>query len=298
MDVGSEAESALLRLRQYRHDGSRVPHKPLLVLLALERLEESGSSRLEWGATADRLADLIAEFGPSTRTGRMQSAAYPFTHLRTDDVWELSSDVPMDKVTPLVENHVTGQFTSAVENALRGDSARIFALASRIVDAQFPSTVAPDVLLAVGFDPDLLDATALGHVVTEPDRRRSAAWRSGILAAWDAACAFCGFDGSVGGAPVGIEAAHIRWFNFECPDDLDNGLALCSLHHKLFDRGALGLSPEHQVQVSSAFRAVGPGRAVYELHGLPLRPRPGTELPAARHIDWHRSQVFRGAPLG
>jgi hypothetical protein len=32
-----------------------------------------------------------------------------------------------------------------------------------------------------------------------------------------------------------------RWFAFDGPDTPDNGLALCSLHHKLFDLGALGL---------------------------------------------------------
>jgi hypothetical protein len=34
---------------------------------------------------------------------------------------------------------------------------------------------------------------------------------------------------------VGIEAAHVRWFAFDRPDALDNGLALCALDHKLFD---------------------------------------------------------------
>jgi putative restriction endonuclease len=118
-----------------------------------------------------------------------------------------------------------------------------------------------------------------------------------VIEAWDGACAFCGFDGSLGGAPVGIEAAHVRWFNFGGPDDLDNGLALCTLHHKLFDRGALGLSDGHRVVVSSAFRAVGSGRSVYDLHGHELRPRPGSQLPASDHVHWHATQVFKGEPL-
>ena len=78
----------LTALRQYQHNGKRVPHKPLLVLMALGRLAETGSSELPWSETEERLANLIAEFGPSTRTGRRQSAAYPFTRLRTDGVWE------------------------------------------------------------------------------------------------------------------------------------------------------------------------------------------------------------------
>ena len=38
---------------------------------------------------------------------------------------------------------------------------------------------------------------------------------------------------------VGLEAAHIRWHQFSGPDINENGLALCSIHHRLFERGAL-----------------------------------------------------------
>ncbi len=81
---------------------------------------------------------------------------------------------------------------------------------------------------------------------------------------------------------MGIEAAHVRSFNFDRPDDLDNGLALCSLHYKRFDRGVLGLSDLLQVQVFSVFRGVGPGRAVYNVHGRTLQPRLGMPAPARR----------------
>lgn len=291
----SDLVERLLSLQQYRHNGARVPHKPLLVLLALRQLAETGSSDLAWHDVHDQLADLISEFGPTSRTGRSQSAAYPFTRLRNDGVWHLSADVPVDSVTPLVEHDVHGRLDSAIEQALLADAHRLESVARQIVDAQFPSTVAPDVLAAVGFDPEAMAAEVT--VLAPESRRRSAAWRADILRAWDGSCAFCGYDGLLGGSPVGIEAAHVRWFNLGGPNDLDNGLALCSLHHKLFDRGALGLSMDLRVEVSKSFRAVGPGKSVYELHGQPLRPRPGTALPAERHIDWHRTQVFKGMAL-
>jgi putative restriction endonuclease len=69
----------LSSLRQHQQDGRRSPHKPLLVLLALGRLAETGSSSLPWPDVEDRLADLIEEFGPTSKTGRAQSAAYPFS---------------------------------------------------------------------------------------------------------------------------------------------------------------------------------------------------------------------------
>ena len=52
------------------------------------------------------------------------------------------------------------------------------------------------------------------------------------------------------------------------PDELDNGLAPCMLHHKLFDRGMLGLDDDRGLVVSQRFTARTPtGRAVYDLHG-------------------------------
>jgi putative restriction endonuclease len=90
----------------------------------------------------------------------------------------------------------------------------------------------------------------------------------------------------------------VRWFNFDGPDDLDNGLALCSLHHKLFDRGALGLAEDLRITVSAEYSTrTSIGRSLYDLHGQPLRPRPGTRTPALYHIRWHISQVFKGQPL-
>lgn len=119
-----------------------------------------------------------------------------------------------------------------------------------------------------------------------------------MLQAWDRQCAFCGYDGQVGGASVGIDAAHVCWFAFDGPDELDNGLALCVLHHKLFDLGALGLSKGLEIKVSREYTArTETGRGVYDLHGRLLRPRPGTVVPADEHLVWHDREVFKGLAL-
>lgn len=290
----------LASLRQHQRGGQRSPHKPLLVLLALSRLAETGSSELPWSAAEPLLGGLIAEFGPPSRTSRAQSAAYPFTRLRADGVWVLDQDVQMDLVGPLASNHVSGRFEASMESALRDDAGLARAAARALVLSNFPETVAPDVLAAVGLDPDAVlgSADGSGDVGAAGRRRRDPGWRAAVLQAWDRQCAFCQYDGQVAGASAGIDAAHVRWFTFDGPDELDNGLALCVLHHKLFDLGALGLDLNLQVLVSGMFTARTPaGRAVYELHGRPLAPRPGTTTPAAEHITWHSRQVFKGRPL-
>jgi len=285
-------------LRQYQANGKRAPHKPLLVLTALGRILDSGTSATPFSAVENQLASLISAFGPPSRTAAASSAAYPFTRLRSDGIWTLDQDVPMDDVTPLRRRAVTGAFTAEIESALTSSPALVLRLARMLVDSQFPETLASDVLIQAGLDPELVLRSADVLAFDVPARRRSPAWVAQILMGWDRQCAFCGYDGQLGGSAVGIEAAHVRWFNLEGPDDLDNGLALCSLHHKLFDRGALGIDVSCCVKVSDQFSGRTPsGRAVYELHGRELRPRPGTPIPGEQHVDWHNREVFKGAPL-
>jgi putative restriction endonuclease len=301
VDSGTDVLARLAALRQHQRGGQRSPHKPLLVLLALGRLAATGSTQLPWSEAESKLAELIAEFGPPSRTGRAQSAAYPFTRLRADGVWVLDQDVPMDLVGPLETGRVSGQFEASLEAVLqdRPDLAR--AAARALVTSNFPDTVVPDVLEAVGLDPGAVLAT--GDTLPNPhrgadERRRNPGWRSAVLQAWDRQCAFCGYDGQIAGASVAVDAAHVRWFAFDGPDSMDNGLALCVLHHKLFDLGALGLDDGPRILVSAAFTArTAAGRAIYQLHLRKLSPRPGTFLPAAEHVKWHTKEVFKGTPL-
>ncbi|MCP2326991.1 putative restriction endonuclease [Hamadaea flava] len=292
------ALARLASLRQHRRDGRRAPHKPLLVLLALGHLATAGSSRLTWADAQRSLGDLIAEFGPASRTSRVQAAAYPFTRLRSDGIWMLDHEVPMDAIGPLNAAGACGQLTLNLEQVLLNDPALLLSAARTLVDSHFPRSVAPDILTAVGLDPE----TVLRAPNEAPDsitpRQRDPKWRDLVLQAWDRQCAFCGFDGQVYGATVGVDAAHVRWFALDGPDTLDNGLALCTLHHKLFDRGVLGIDHNLRLCVSTVYTArTTAGKAVYDLHGQQLQGRPGTPHPAQPHIAWHREQVFKGQPL-
>jgi putative restriction endonuclease len=89
----------LASLRQHERGGRRSTHKPLLILLALGRLHQGSTDGLPWLVARQQLADLIAEYGPASRT--RPSAAYPFTRLRSDGV-------PMDDVGPLTRHNPVG----------------------------------------------------------------------------------------------------------------------------------------------------------------------------------------------
>ena len=65
---------------------------------------------------------------------------------------------------------------------------------------------------------------------------------------------------------MGLEAAHIRWHQAGGPDIEGNGMALCSLHHKLFDRGAFTLDSSFRVIVSDDINGVGAEQVLWAYH--------------------------------
>jgi putative restriction endonuclease len=108
----------------------------------------------------------------------------------------------------------------------------------------------------------------------------------------------CGYDGAMGRDPAGLDAAHVFWHSQGGPDEPDNGMALCALHHVLFDLGALGLTGDLTVRVSPHYvsRSEQGDRLVYSLDGKPLlEPAPRHPSPSARHVEWHSRQVFKSS---
>ena len=122
------------------------------------------------------------------------------------------------------------------------------------------------------------------------------------LRAYERRCAVCDFDVRLGEDLIDVEAAHIKWHAAGGPDEVSNGLALCVLHHKTFDRGALGLdvtSATCKVLVSGEVHGLSEAlRWFLDYHDKPLRcPRDRRFDPAPKFVNWHQREVFRGPPL-
>ena len=96
--------------------------------------------------------------------------------------------------------------------------------------------------------------------------------------------------------PVALDAAHIRGFQAGGPDRESNGLALCVLHHKLFDLGAFTLGADGRLLVSDqANGTAGLQEALTRHHGGKVRPAQRPEWsPDAAFLDWHGREVFKG----
>jgi putative restriction endonuclease len=156
-----------------------------------------------------------------------------------------------------------------------------------ILEANFATSLHDDLLAAVGLS-----------LKTGANRKskRDPAFREKVLRAYEHRCAVCGFDLRLGSSDLALEAAHIMWHQAGGPDVESNGLALCSIHHKMLDRGAFTISNEHRVLVSQeVFGSSGMEEFLLRHHGNGIRAPQSQEYTAnPRYLDWHGREVFRG----
>ncbi|WP_316519964.1 phosphorothioated DNA-binding restriction endonuclease [Kitasatospora brasiliensis] len=285
----------VVRLKRWTKDGVRAPHKPLLLLYALGRYQQDTEGGLRYSAVEGELKRLLAEYGPANPT----TPGYPFHHLVSDGVWEVRTDQglgsPGSAVGALRSSGATGRLAPALRTALGEEPALLGRMGRALLDAHFPVSLHADLCEAVGLDLEQAEGGVEARIRRQRDRRM----RELILTAYEFQCAFCGYDGALGGSVVGLEAAHVRWWSHDGPDEVDNGLCLCSLHHKLFDKGVLGLGEGHRILVSRRFvgRSEASRRHVLALSGRTvIGPQAGVAPVAERHREWHARQVFHGEP--
>lgn len=278
-------------LNLFRKDGVRAPHKPLLVILAIGELLRGKGRLLPYSEIDTKLGKLLSEYGPR-RTS--QGTQYPFWRLQNDGIW-IVSDAKMVRRTgsgdafkrDLIDYNVHGGFTKEMASLLQADSDLSIEIVQGLLDGHFPDTWHEDILQSAG-----IELTAKGVI----RQRRDPKFRENILKAYEYRCAVCGFDVRLGLQPVALEAAHIKWHQAGGPDVEVNGLALCSLHHKLFDRGAFTLSDELEILVSeNAHGSAGFQEWLMRFHGEKLNfPQRQTYYPNADYTHWHLNEVFQG----
>src|SRR5229473_5376134 len=275
----------LARLRRASVGGLRAPHKPLLLLWLFGRFAATGSTVAAYTEAGEPVSMLINDFGPpvASAAAARQRAAMPFVHLERE-IWdlreasgsEIGPDAP-ERAPWLASHGAVGRLRPGVEQLI-ADPGTLAAAARLLLDLHFTPSLAAMICDAVGLDLAVLDLAASPAVAAARRSVRRSGFAEEVLRAYAYQCAMCGFDGALGRNPVGLGAAHVRWHSQDDPAVVANGLALCALHHALFDLGALGLTPERRIRVSGLYvaRSDAGRRAVDDLSGQPLlAPRPG-----------------------
>jgi len=93
-----------------------------------------------------------------------------------------------------------------------------------------------------------------------------------------------------------LQAAHIKPFNEQGPNHINNGLLLRSDLHILFDRGYITVTPEYKIEVSRKIKEeFNNGKHYYTFHGQELYALPKiiTDRPSLDFIKWHNENVYK-----
>jgi putative restriction endonuclease len=310
MKTAAQVLDAFDNIRRFQRAGEYAPHKPLLLLLALARVQGGEARLVEFSAIDAALQALLAEFGPSRSA---KSRHYPFWHLATDGqgaLWDLNGPRELlnrpagatPNVGELRTHHVQGGFPADIDEALRKVPGLLESVAQRVLESNFPATLHADIAAAIGLD---LDRPTPVLLAAEPQTasdqrarrsRRDPSFRDRVLRAYEHRCCVCGFNLHIGRISAGLEAAHIQWHTVAGPDIEPNGLSLCALHHKLFDLGAFTIEPAEYRVIFSQHAIAGDRSSQGELrhHGQALlAPQEASMRPGKEFLAWNARNVFK-----
>jgi putative restriction endonuclease len=287
--TASELLKMIRNVTVWKRGEQRAPHKPLLILYALGKCYRDEERLIPYRDVDRDLRKLLLEFGPPRKNVRPE---YPFWRLKNEEIWILTNANDIKTTSSgdaikrdLISRNVAGGFAPDVYNILIRNPHLIRSIVQDLLVRHFPESLHNEILQQIGID---LTGTSIR-------RSRVPGFRERVLDAYEYKCGFCGFDVRLSNLSVGLEAAHIKWHQAHGPDIVPNGIALCPLHHKLFDLGAVTLTKEYKIVVSEK---VNGGATVnvyllsYHRNDLFL-PQRQEYFPDPLYIQWHNDEVFR-----
>jgi len=87
----------------------------------------------------------------------------------------------------------------------------------------------------------------------------------------------------------------LKWKQFHGPCDVSNGLTLCEVHHKDFDKGAFSITDDFKVKLSDSLNG-GPQVQLlfFDFEDKQIRlPKKKNWMPNVDYLNWHQKEVFK-----
>jgi putative restriction endonuclease len=166
----------------------------------------------------------------------------------------------------------------ATYDLAQGEGARVWAEARASAQRE-------EMLRAVTVE----DAPRWGRPVVVEPRLGQGIFRVKVLDAYERRCAVTGEHS----LPV-LDAAHVRPYAEGGEHRVENGLALRTDLHRLFDRGYVGFDEQRRLVVSRRLKEeYQNGKVYYEMQGQALRLPSGGRGPDEA-LAWHRQRRFLG----
>ncbi|WP_152622443.1 hypothetical protein [Archangium violaceum] len=149
--------NAVQNLQTWRRQGQRAAHKPLLLLLALGRIQRNEPRLASFLELEPRLVSLLKSHGQVRSTPH---AGYPFWRLQHDGLWEvevrnraefvLRQSNTDPTLTALRRADVWGGFVEKYDQLLRARPELLHRIARTLLNDHFPSEKHEALLTQVG----------------------------------------------------------------------------------------------------------------------------------------------------
>lgn len=154
--MSGSLEGRLLNIHVFRDENGFAPHKPLLLLLALDRVLQGGTRLIEFAEVDARLGELLDRFAPNTSPHK--NTHYPFGKLENDGVWEVENSRELSRTavghllrSELLARKVRAGFTPAFHAALCRETNAIPNIAQALIEKFLPEVEPLSLMRAVGF---------------------------------------------------------------------------------------------------------------------------------------------------
>jgi putative restriction endonuclease len=299
----------------------RAPYKPFLLFAVMDLIAQGliQTNFVEFNADLMDVFDLY--WNKIIGRDKASNPVLPFFHLNGDGFWHLVpvpgkeqtlADVPQIRTIGPLRQLVLGAtldgalFEMLLDDETRDDLRRVL-IETYFAPEAHPKLVELGQISAESFQYslELLDRSK-GRFRLElkefPVRQRqyqadsrSAAFRRVVVKAYDYTCAMCRVRVITPEGRVAVVAAHVVPWSESHNDDPRNGLALCGLHHWIFDQGLVSVTSGYLIEVSPVISTDAKGvEPLLSLDGCKLHlPTERTLWPAKNALRWHRKNIFR-----
>jgi len=273
------------------NNGKPALKKPLLLLLVLSNYEHGyiKYNKIHFNDVEHKLNELIETFGGRpTKSG--PKASHPFQYMNSSDFWHLklpqhvimthSKDLPISVIR---DRETFVKLDEDIYYLISNSSEARAKISTFILNKWWPETIQSELV-------SFLKLPVEGEV----NKKRNREFTDLVLANYRYRCAVCGFDATVNKHAFGLDGAHIRWFSQNGPDSVENGLALCKIHHWAYDKGVISIEPNNfSITVSSKFVGRDPlsinlieklsGKEIYQYKDVP---------PSHEYLTWHYNYIY------
>jgi putative restriction endonuclease len=274
----------------YKRGANRAPHKPLYLLLLFAAVQKQKPRLHLFSEIEQLLGNALRLFGPRTASVHPE---YPFWWLQQDnlgEVWpnsptayELRKNRSDPKKTSLLKVGAKGGLLDGDYKTLLSKPELLGFLCHRILDKHFPISLHEDIM-------DFFDFS-LSRNLKPCHNADGNNFREEVLRAYGFKCAVCGFQSSQEVGFAGVESTEIIWRNHGGASFASNGIAMTTIHRKLFHLGLFTLTPEYQLKLSVH---LSDGKSIGLKDGKRIQlPVDATQFPSLKSLDWHRRWVFR-----